>query len=451
LLLALAAVALPGCGEAKSKGPEKKPTLKVDVSRPVVKDVTDYEVFTGRTAAIETVEVRARVTGYLDATYFTEGDVVTKGQLLLQIDPRTYKAELEKTQASVQQAEARRRTTEYNLKRAERQLPLKGVISQEEYDKAVGDAAEAVAAVRVAKASEESAQLNLNFTKVTAPITGRIGQRMVDPGNLVKADDTLLTIIVSLDPIYAWFDVDERTVLRIRKLVFEGKVKSTRQEARLPVYMELADEKGFPREGYLNFSDNKLDPQTGTLKARGVFPNPPQRFLQAAPLGASLAGLPAVPLSPGAYLTLAELVPQKNWLLAPGMFVRVKVPIGTPHRSVLMAERAFGTDQGEKYLYALGGVKLLKKTVEDGKEVIWWAGKVKKLSHVTTGSLHDGLREVEKGLGPNDLVIVDGLQRVRDGIEVEAKEEELRARPQDVRRTVFTNQNQSPGTAGKKH
>jgi RND family efflux transporter MFP subunit len=425
-------VALPGCGEAKSKGPEKKPTLKVDVSRPMVKDVTDYEVFTGRTAAIETVEIRARVTGYLDATYFTEGDVVTKGQLLFLIDSRTYKADLEKAEASVQQAEARQRTTEYNLKRAERQRPLKGVISQEEYDKAVGDNAEAVAAVRVAKASEESARLNVNFTRVTAPITGRISQRMVDPGNLVKADDTLLTTIVSMDPIYAWFDVDERTVLRIRKLVFEGKVKSTRQAGRLPVFMELADEKDFPREGYLNFSDNKLDPQTGTLKARGVFPNPPQRFMRAAPLGASLAGLSAVPLSPGAYLALAGLVPQKNWLLAPGMFVRVKVPIGTPHRSVLMAERAFGTDQGVKFLYVLEGNKVAKH-------------------YVKVGALHEGLREVEQGLEPGDRVIVDGLQRVRPNIEVEAQEVPLRARAEDVARRVYTNQNHVSGAGKKKH
>jgi RND family efflux transporter MFP subunit len=425
----LAAVALPGCGEAKSKAPEKKGALQVDVSKPVVKDVTDYEVFTGRTAAIETVEVRARVTGYLDATYFKEGDVVSKYQVLALIDPRTYKAEYERTEANVGQAEAHLTRLKADYQRATIQLARK-VISQEDFDKVAGDRAEADAAVRVAKASRDTAKLNLDFTRVTASTGGRIGQRMVDPGNLVKADDTLLTTIVSLDPMYAYFDVDERTVLRIRKLVFEGKVKSSRQEGRLPLYMELSDEKDFPREGYINFSDNRLDPQTGTLKARGVFHNPPQLLMPPAPLTASLVGLLAAPMGRGPFVAMTDFMPQKNWLLAPGMFVRVKVPIGTPHRAVLMAERAFGTDQGDKFLYVVQGKKVAKR-------------------YVKVAALHEGYREVEQGLNPDDQVIVDGLQRVRPNMEVEPHLIPLKARAEDVARRQFsTNQHQTSAAGG---
>jgi RND family efflux transporter MFP subunit len=427
----LLAFVLPGCGEAKSKAPEKKGALKADVCKPMVQEVTDYEVFTGRTAAIETVEVRARVTGYLDATFFKEGDVVAKGQLLFQIDPRTYKADLDRAEANLVQAEAHLRRLESDYQRASLQLARK-VIAQEDFDKVAGDRAEADAAVKVAKAGVASARLNFDFTRVTASTTGRISQRMVDPGNLVKADDTLLTTIVSQDPMYAYFDVDERTVLRVRKLVFEGKVKSSRQADRLPVYMELSDEKGFPREGYLNYSDNKLDPQTGTLKARGVFANPPQMQLQPIPLAAATLGMLAAPLGQGSLLALAEYTPQKNWLLAPGMFVRVKVPIGTPHKAVLMAERAFGTDQGDKFLYVVDGKKVAKH-------------------YVKLGALFDGLREVEQGLGPDDQVIVDGLQRVRPNMEVEPHEVPLRVRAQDVRRPVMTSQNLAPRAGGKKH
>jgi RND family efflux transporter MFP subunit len=355
---------LAGCNHGADGGaavPKAKP-VEVEVSPAVVRDVTDYEDFTGRVEAMASIEVRARVTGYLDKALFKEGFDVKEGETLFEIDPRWFKAELDRAEANVAQAEARvkRLTTEFTRSA---NLLARGAIPPEEYEKVAGDRAEAVAAVKVAEASRATAELNLGYTKVKAPISGLAGRRMIDPGNLVKADDTKLASIVSLDPIYATFDVDERTLLRIRRLIRDGKVKSAR-EAEVPVLLALADETGFPHAGTINFVDNQVDPATGTLRVRGIFPNPKR-------------------------------------LLSPGLFVRVRLPIGAPHEAVVVPEKALGSDQGQKFVYV----------VDDKDEVAYRKIKV--------GPLNKGYRVVEDGVTAGERVIVSGLQRVRPKAKVE--------------------------------
>ena len=231
------------------------------------------------------VEVRARVTGYLDKVLFEDGSEVKEGDVLFKIDPRPYEAALAAAEASVVQSEAHQRRLQFDHRRASN-LFQRGAISREEVDRIQGDYSEAVAAVGIAQAQRDLAKLNLSFTDVRAPISGRTSRRLVDPGNLIQADSTSLTTIVSLDPIYVYFDVDERTLLRLRRLIREGRIKS-RTEAEVPVLVGLSDEEGYSRRGIINFSDNRVDPSTGTLRVRGVIANPKQannnfRFLSPA-------------------------------------------------------------------------------------------------------------------------------------------------------------------------
>jgi RND family efflux transporter MFP subunit len=351
--------AKPMPGELKPAAEEPPP--QVNVVQPVAREVTDYEDFTGRLQAISTVDLRARVSGYLDKAPFKEGSDVKKGEVLFEIDPRPYQAELDKAQAAAALGEARLKAAEANLERAKALLG-KGGIGREEYDKIVSDRDEAAAAVKVGRANLDLARLNLSFTKVTAPIDGRIGRRLVDPGNLVKADDTLLATIVSLDPMQVTFNVDERTVLRLRRLAGEGKIKSPR-DGEQSVLLGLADEEGFPRRGKLDFVNNQVDADTGTLLMRATFAN-------------------------------------RDGLLLPGLFARVRLPVGAPHKALLVPESAIATDQGQKFLYV----------VDDQNKVVY--------RRVRVGPLHDGLRVVEEGLQPDDWVISGGAQRVRAGMTV---------------------------------
>jgi RND family efflux transporter MFP subunit len=354
---------LLGCTSAAQEAPPPKPT-EVQVSVPVVRVVTDYEDFTGRTESVASVEVRSRTTGYLDSVNFKDGSLVAKGEILFEIDPRPYQSELRRVEASLTQAEARLQRLEADFKRAQALFPQR-VMSKEEFDKVAGERAEAQAAVGVAKANLGTAKLQLDFTKVTAPISGRVSRREKDPGNLIKADDTLLTTIVALDPMYATFEVDERTVLKLRRLVEAGKIPSF-EEKDLPILLGLADEEGFPTKGKINFVDNKVDSGTGTLRVRGIFANP-------------------------------------RFLFSPGLFLRVRLQIGVPHKALLIADRALGTDQGQKYLY-----------VVNDQDVV-------EYRPVKIGPLHDGLRVVEKGLQEGEKIVVSGLQRVREGTQVQPK------------------------------
>ena len=221
----------------------------------------------------------------------------------------------------------------------------------------------------VARANRDLAALNLGYTKVTAPVSGRVSRYVVTVGNLIQSGDqnggTLLTTVVSVDPMYVYFDMDERTVLRVRALIREGKARSAR-ESEWPVALGLATEDGFPHQGTIDFEDNQVNPKTGTLRVRGVFPN-------------------------------------KDELLSPGLFARVRVPIGRAHRALLLADRALDTDQGQKVVYV----------VNEKNEVV--------SRPVRLGALHDGLREITEGLKPGEKVIVNGLQQVRPGLTVEPR------------------------------
>jgi len=376
-------VAVTGCTREPMSAPTPKPPV-VKVSQPLTDTVEDYEDFTGRTDAIFSVTVNARVTGYLDKVNFTDGSEVKEGDLLFEIDPRPYQADLDRAEANVLQTEAHQRRLEADQRRASN-LFGRGAISREEVDRIAGDYAEAQAAVGVAKAARDLAKLSLEFTKVRAPISGRLSRRMVDPGNLVKADETALTTIVSLDPLFVYFDIDERTVLKLRRLIREGKIQS-RAQAVIPVLAELADEQDFPHHGEIDFSDNRVDASTGTLRVRGKIANPQPR------------------------------------VLSPGLFMRVRLPVGKPHKAILIPEQALASDQGRKFVYVVKNMPEEVPDKETGKPTK--TGKMVDLAFkrdVKVGSLNKGLRVIESGLELDERVIVSGLQSVRERKPVRAE------------------------------
>lgn len=373
LLLAVIA----GCWRPSTAGPppqaeDKAAAPEVLVGRPVVETVTDYEDFIGHTEPVMSVEIRARVGGYLvkglrDGGTNKEGTEVKQGELLFEIDPRTYEADKSKAEAALAQSQTHLERMTKDLQRAQELLPNRS-ISQGDYDQITGDHKETESAVKTAQAALRLAELNLEFTKVRAPCDGRVSRQLIDPGNMVQADQTPLTTIVTEDPIYAYFDIDERTLLQLRRLVREGQLKSAR-EAKIKILLQLADEDGYPHEGTIDFADNHLDMMTGTLRLRGVFPNP-KRILSA------------------------------------GMFARIRVPIGEPHRAILIPEVAQGSDQGQRFLYV----------VNDKNEVVY--------HRVEVGSLHGTLRVIKSGLGEGDRVVLEGLQQIRPGIKVQPKDVE---------------------------
>lgn len=349
-------------GPPQNAGPPKPP--EVYYEQPTIGQVTDYEDFTGRTVGTRTIDIRARVTGYLEKISFKEqeGQDVEKGTVLFEIDPRPYQAEVARAQANLLQAEAHLRRVELDYRRASK-LVESNTVTREQFDLAAGERAEGQAAVEIAKANLNSAKLNLSFTKVSAPISGHVSRTMVDAGNVVRADDTILTTIVAIDPVYVYFEVDERTLLRLRRITETGKSGS---EPGVKVLMGLADEVGYPHVGTLNFLDNRLDPNTGTLQVRGIFKNP-------------------------------------NHMLSPGLFVRVRLPIGEPYRALMISEESLGTDQGQKFVYV----------VDDQNKA--------QYRRVQVGKLQDGRRVVLDGVSEGERIVVSGLQRVRPGAVVEPK------------------------------
>ncbi|MCC7421015.1 MAG: efflux RND transporter periplasmic adaptor subunit [Planctomycetaceae bacterium] len=361
---------LAGCGghAPAQSGPPVPEAPEVHVSVPVMAEVTDYQDFPGRLAAVNSVEVRARVTGYLNKIHFEEGSEVEQGDLLFEIDPRPYEAELARAKGSVVQAEGRLKRLESEFKRA-KDLAERKAISQEEIDRITGDRTEALGAVAVSEAAVEMAELNLSFTKVTAPLSGRIGNRTLDPGNLVKADETSVTVIVSTNPIYVNFDLDERTMLRLKRLIAEKKI-SWSTKGGIPVLIGLADEEGYPHAGTINFADNRVDADSGTWRLRGRFDN-------------------------------------SDGLLTPGLFVRVRLPIGGPVKSLLITEEALSTDQGQKFVYVVKPDKMVE------------------YRRIKVGRIHDGLRVVLDGLTTGEQIIHSGLQRARPGNPVAPKVVEM--------------------------
>lgn len=351
-----------GCQKAApTLAPSKPPDVLI--AKPTAQVVTDFEEFTGHTEAVASVELRAQVTGYLKQILFKDGADVAKDSRLFEIDPKPYLAELERAKAGVVQAEARldRLNNDY-----ERILSAgKGTVTQEEIDRIAGDRKEARAALGVAMAARDIAQQSVDFTVVKAPFSGRISRRAIDVGNLVKSNDTILTTVVLLDPIYSSFDVDERTLLGLRRHLGQSSMLAgTKSDVKVEI--GLADEEGFSKSGVISFIDNKVEPSTGTLRIRADVGN-------------------------------------KDLLLSPGMFVRIRVPIGTPRNALLIPEEALGSDQGQKFLYLLN----------DKDEVVYRTVKL--------GPQVGRLRVIDNGLTATDRVIVSGLQRVRPGVKVNAK------------------------------
>jgi multidrug efflux system membrane fusion protein len=353
----------------------------VTVSKPIEREVTDYVDFTGRTDAILFTEIRPRVTGYLVGMPFKEGAVVKKDDVLFEIDDRPYKAALDLAKASLDVAKASlvKAQADYDIG-LEVKKQSAGAISDQELVKRLGARDEAKGNVERAKASLENAQLNFDWCKVKAPSDGQISRYNYTLGNLVNQDQTVLTTVASQDPMYVYFDVDENTMLDIlHKLVLPSKVDVMAEKDAVPVLMGLSDEKGFQHRGFINFSNNIVNPSTGTISLRGVFDNP------------------------------GNAVGKR--LLRPGMFVRVRLPLGKPHKALLVSEKAIGTDQGMKYLFIVDSKKLVQyQRIKPGPQQ------------------DDGLRVVD-GIKPDDLIITSGLQLVRPQMEVKPEEEPMPTTP----------------------
>jgi len=340
------------------------PPPPVTIATPIHKEIVEWDEYTGRTEAIESVDVRPRVSGYIDQISFKDGQLVKPGDVLFVIDPRPYQDVLDQAKANLQDAEALRQLKVANFARAEKLFQNK-VTAKEEYDTSVAERNEAEAKFAQAQASVNSALLNMDFTQVKSPIEGRISRQLVTKGNLVQTDATVLTKVVSVDPIYAYFNVDQRTVQKYYNQIQGGQLQDPRVSA-MPVYLQLEGETGFPHEGVIDFVDNTYNASTGTLQIRGRFKN-------------------------------------DDASLYPDAFVRIRIA-GTPkHDAILITDRAVGTDQGQKFVLL----------VDDNSVV--------QVRPVELGPVVDGLRVVRNGLGPDDHVIVDGLVNARPGSKVTAQ------------------------------
>ncbi|HEY7494467.1 MAG TPA: efflux RND transporter periplasmic adaptor subunit [Candidatus Tectomicrobia bacterium] len=356
---------LTACTQQSSPPPATPPPPKVTVSQPLHREVVEWEEYTGRLDAVESVEIRARVSGYLQSVNFKDGGMVKKGDLLFVVDPRPYQAELQRAKAELAMAIARFEQAEKDLARA--QLLLRSrAMSEEEVETRSSARRQAQESIQAARATVEAAQLNVEFTQVRAPISGRISRNFVSVGNLITggaAQSTLLTTIMSLDPIYCYFETDERTYLKeIRRSHTEERTNS--QASRTPVYLALADEAGFPHKGSVDFVDNRLDPGTGTITARAVVPNP-------------------------------------DLALTPGLFARVRVPTSDTYRALLLPSEAVGSDLSQQFVFVVNDQNLAE------------------YRKVTLGPIIDGLRVIRNGLQPDNWVIVNGIQRVKTGARVD--------------------------------
>jgi RND family efflux transporter MFP subunit len=341
------------------------PPPKVTVSQPISREVVEWEEYTGRLDAVESVEIRARVSGYLQSIHFKNGAIVKQGDLLFVIDPRPYQAELERAKAEVALANARLERASKDLARAQ-MLVRSRAVSEEEVDTRVSEQRQAQESVQAARAMVNVAQLNVEFTQVRAPISGRISRNLVSVGNLINGgtpQSTLLTTIVSLDPIYCYFDADERSYLRGIRQLRNGD-RTNGRTSKQPVYVALADEEGFPHQGFIDFLDNRLDQNTGTITVRAVLPNP-------------------------------------DLLLAPGLFARVRVPAGDKYKALMLPPEAVGSDLSQQFVFVVDAQNLVQ------------------YRKVTPGPLIDGWRVIRDGIQPDDWVIVKGVQRARTGAKVD--------------------------------
>ncbi len=349
------------------------PPPQVTVASVIERDVTEWDEFTGRLQAVDSVEIRPRVSGYVSAVRFSEGATVRKGDLLFLIDPRPFQTDVDRLQAELSRAQATVRRANSELERAER-LRGENAISNEEHDRRAAFAQESAAQVSAVEAALRAAELNLEFTRVTSPIDGRVSRAIVTEGNLVSsgpAEATLLTTVVSLDPVYAYFDADEQIYLRY---IARGPAKAGHYVGGR-ILMALANEEGYPHQGQLDFIDNQLDGSTGTIRGRAIFRN-------------------------------------HDGLLTPGLFVRLRLAGSSGARSLLIQDRAVGTDLSKKFVYV----------VSPKSQIEYRPGPL--------GPIVDGLRVVRRGLTAGEAVVVNGLQRIRPGAQVQAVADTVNAERQ---------------------
>jgi multidrug efflux system membrane fusion protein len=364
-VLSVAGLSLAVLTVGRGKEPPAAPPLQaVTVAEVPQREVTEWDEFTGRLQAVDQVEIRPRVSGYIRRVTFDEGKEVKKGEVLFEIDPRPYQADLARTEAELERARSAAALAESEVQRAGKLVDVQA-ISREEFDSRTSAEAQGGATVRAAEAAVQTARLNLEWTKVRSPIAGRVSNALVTEGNLVEAGPpagAVLTTVVSVDSMYLYFDSDEQTYLR-----YAGRARSAGgtnwRTARLPVFLGLANESGFPHEGRLDFVDNQVDPQSGTIRTRAVFSN-------------------------------------RSRTLTPGLFARVKL-VGTEKmNATLVRDAAIGTDQDRKFVLVVG------------------PGDTLAYRPVVPGRLTDGLRIVTTGLKPGERIVVNGLMRVRPGMKV---------------------------------
>jgi multidrug efflux system membrane fusion protein len=346
----LVVLVMAGCSSQAE--PNAAPPPEVGVAQVLNTQVSEWDDFTGRVTAIETVELRPRVSGYVERVAYQEGQEVKKGDLLFVIDQRRYQAQLDQAQADLERARAEARLAQTQDSRAQTLVEAKA-ISREEFETRRAATTQANAAVRAAEAAVANAQLDLQFTLVRSPIDGRAGRAAVTEGNLAQADSTLMTTLVSQDPVFVYFEADEQSFLRYQALARDGK----RAQSQNPVRIGLANEQGYPHEGTVDFTDNQVDAATGTIRARAVLRNPDRIF-------------------------------------TPGLFARVQLEGSSKVKAMLIDEKALLTDQDRKYVYVLGPNNAATR------------------KDVQLGRMIDGLRVVDSGLAPTDNVIVHGVQKV---------------------------------------
>lgn len=352
-LTALAVVVLTACGRAP-EATQAPAAPKVSVAKVLEQPINEWDEFTGRLEAPETVEVRPRVSGQIDQVAFTDGALVKKGDLLFQIDPRPFQAEVRRLEAQVQQARAVSSRSQNEAERGDR-LRANNAISAELADSRTTSAQEAKAGVAAIQAQLDLARLNLSFTKVTAPISGRVSRAEITSGNIVTADVTPLTSVVSTDKVYAYFDADERVFLKYNELARQGQ-----RGQSTPVYLGLSNEADNPHQGQMNFVDNQVNPRTGTIRGRAVFDNTDGRF-------------------------------------TPGLYARLKLVGSGTYSAVLIQDEAVGTDLGKKFVLVMD------------------QNNTPAYRAVELGPKLEGLRIVRSGLAKTDTIVVKGLQRVRPG------------------------------------
>ena len=365
----LLALALAGCGQGQQPAAERPPPA-VTVAKPVKRNIVDYDEYVGRFAAVDSVEVRARVSGYLDQVHFQDGQMVKQGDLLFTVDKRPFQTSLDQAQANLAQAKANLAFAEADLARGQ-QLLRDRTITEQVFDQRTQARRVAEASVQAQTAAVRQAMLDLEFTDLKAPVAGRIGDRRVSPGNLVTGgttgNTTLLAMIVSLDPIRFEFTFDEAAYLRYERISQTGK-DVTGREGSVVVALRLIDEPDFMHSGRMDFVDNVIDRNSGTIRGRAVFSNP-------------------------------------TGVLTPGMFGRIRVPGSPVYQALLVPDVAIASEQARKYVLVVNDQNVAVP------------------KYVVLGDANDGLRVIKDGIGPDDRVVVNGIARIRPGQKVTPQEE----------------------------